>query len=214
MCWFSREATKIGFGRPPSDPRTIGYKEYYLPQTQASALIRSIQKQEFKLIIVFRYWTEEAYFWNLGSSAWGSKGKRMNAFHRWAHFNDPRFDYRNPRDEFVDSDNVPDTWGSRITYDRNSDLTLKVTKRYQERNRKKTICRWLTPRLSGAWTGSRTRGRRGRSGLSSSLRWTSLRRSGSPSLLLVAVVTTTDLLWRLFIAILDRYVSLIKCIEY
>ena len=56
----------------------------------------------------------------------------MNAFHRWAHFNDPRFDYRNPRDEFVDSDNVPDTWGSRITYDRNSDLTLKVTNRYQK----------------------------------------------------------------------------------
>ena len=52
---FTREATKIGFGRPPSDPRTIGYKEYYPSQatTQASALIRSIQKQEFKFKYCF-----------------------------------------------------------------------------------------------------------------------------------------------------------------
>ena len=97
-------------------------------------------KAKIHVQILFRYWTEEAYFWNLGSSAWGSKGKRMNAFHRWAHFNDPRFDYRNPRYEFVPSDNVPERpWGGRITYDRNSDLTLKATNRYQERNKKSTF---------------------------------------------------------------------------
>ena len=115
-----REATKIGFGRPPSESR-----EYSLPQDQAGALTRLIPKHiKSQVQSGFRYWTEEAYYWNLGQIVWGSKGKRMHAWHRWGHFNERRSD-------FYDADNAPDTWGSRITYDSNSDLTLKVTKKTQ-----------------------------------------------------------------------------------
>ena len=49
-----------------------------------------------------------------------SKGKRLHAWHYWAHYNQKRSD-------FYSADNAPDTWGSRITYDYDSDLTLKIT---------------------------------------------------------------------------------------
>ena len=46
----------------------------------------------------------------------GEQGQKAT----WAHYNEKRSD-------FYDADNAPGTWGSRISYDHNSDLTMKVS---------------------------------------------------------------------------------------